>query len=169
MLQHVVDRAAEAAVGDVVVVLGAHVDAIRAALTLPACARTMLNDRFADGPSSSLRTGLDALPDAVARATVILGDQPGIEPSVIARVTRHTGDIVRAVYDGTPGHPIAFGRAVWPLLRAEVGDRGARAVVARHPEHVTDIQIPGPPPRDIDTEADYEAIRERWYPPTSGR
>src|SRR5262245_35993146 len=60
---------------DVVVVLGREADAVASALAgLPV--RTVMNPRYAEGQSTSLRAGVEALGPGVEAAIVALGDQP---------------------------------------------------------------------------------------------
>jgi CTP:molybdopterin cytidylyltransferase MocA len=52
-----------------------------------------------------------------------------------------------------------FDRTVWPELDATTGDEGARSAIDRHPQWSRLVEVEGPPPRDIDTEEDYERVR----------
>jgi molybdenum cofactor cytidylyltransferase/nicotine blue oxidoreductase len=67
-------------------------------------------------------------------ALVMLVDLPDVGSDVLERVlAAGAGEhsLVRATYDGTPGHPVLLGRAHWPGLLASVsGDRGARDYLA---------------------------------------
>jgi len=159
LLQHAVDAAAGARVGEVVVVLGAAAAAVAGALVLPDTARVVENPDHASGQASSLRAGLDALDGGVGRAVVILGDQPRLPVDAIRAVAAAAGPIARAVYRGTPGHPVAFDREVWPELRAVTGDRGARDVIALRQDRVTAVAIDAGAPGDVDTDEDL--LRER--------
>ena len=77
------------ALDPVVVVLGAHADAIRAQVDLGG-ADVVVCDRWADGQSASLQAGVAALGEVEA-AVVTLGDQPFISAEVIAGVLDHRG------------------------------------------------------------------------------
>ena len=169
LLQHAVDAAAAAGVGEVVVVLGAAMDEIVAAVELPAGARVVANPDHASGQASSLRAGLDALGADVGRAVVLLGDQPRVPVEAIRAVAAAPGPIARAAYRGSPGHPVAFDRRVWPELRAVTGDRGARDVMARHPGWVTAVALDAPAPGDVDTEEDYRRLLRNECPESDVR
>src|SRR5262245_36397489 len=84
-----VERILAAGLEDVVVVLGRDADAVAAALAgLPV--RTVVNPRYAEGQSTSLRVGLDALRPETEAAVIALGDQPLPAPALIGRlVTAH--------------------------------------------------------------------------------
>lgn len=114
----------------VVVVLGARADDVRA--LLPGTVTTVYASDWAEGMGASLRAGLEAvsalhpIPQA---ALVHLVDLPGVDSGVIARVRAHAGPdaVVRASFDGRPGHPVLFGRRWWTEIAATArGDRGAR-------------------------------------------
>jgi molybdenum cofactor cytidylyltransferase len=97
-------------------------------------------------------TGMgDSLAAAVAASgsadgwLVVLGDMPFIQPSSIERVI----DGVKAdgisvpVQAGQHGHPVAFGRAFGPGLRALSGDRGAKSLFAQAAVHEVVVDDPG--------------------------
>lgn len=89
---------------------------------------------WAEGMGASLRTGLTSLADSPADcAVVMLVDLPDVGPAVLARVVAagEGATLVRATYDGVPGHPVLLGRAHWPgVLATCTGDRGARDYLA---------------------------------------
>jgi CTP:molybdopterin cytidylyltransferase MocA len=173
VLQHVVDAAAGSCLDEVVVVLGAQAEAVRAALALPAerplC--VTVNDRWAEGQSTSLHAGLAALDARADAAAILLGDQPGIDSALIdavaAAFVAAGAAAARPVYRSEtgqriPGHPVFLHRRLWPALETLRGDAGARTVLAEHPEWVLDVPVAGPPPVDIDTPADYERMVHGW-------
>lgn len=115
------------AFGPRVVVLGARAEEIRAAVDFTGVDVVECPD-WADGQSASLRTGAAAVGDVDA-AVVLLGDMPFVTVAVIEEaLARLTGDwdVVRAIYDGAPGHPVVLGRAVLDALPGVRGDVGAR-------------------------------------------
>jgi molybdenum cofactor cytidylyltransferase len=159
VLQHVLDAVDAAGVGEIVVVLGHAADRIEAALTLPEHARVVVNSDHATGQGSSLRIGLDRLSPHVGRAVMLLGDQPRVASEAIRAVAAGAGPIIRAVYRGTPGHPVAFDRDVWAELAATAtGDQGGRELLRRDPQRVHDVALDHPSPLDIDTDDDYMRV-----------
>lgn len=166
MLEQVARLAARTVPGGLVVVLGHAARRIRADIDLPAGATVVVNPDHASGQASSLRTGLDALAPSAAAALILLVDQPELPADAVRRVLeryRETGGpVVRAAYRGTPGHPVVLDRSIWPaVLGATDTDRGAGPAIARHPEWVVSADLDLPPPAEIDTPADYRALRVR--------
>jgi molybdenum cofactor cytidylyltransferase len=138
------------AISPVVVVLGAHADAIRAEADL-AGAEVVVCEQWADGQSASLQAGVDALGDVEA-AVITLADQPFITPEVIAGVLDHRGRhlAVRATYDGRPGHPVLLERRLLDHVGEIDGDEGARKLLVG--DHVRPWEVGRLcDPTDIDT------------------
>jgi len=122
----------------------------------------LLNPRPEDGMLSSILRGLDEAEAAGADAVLLHPvDHPLVEPATVDRVVAglHGGAVIAVPAHGSRrGHPGGFARAAWAALRAAPAARGARAVLADHPEWV--VHVPGDPGcvLGIDTPADYE----RW-------
>jgi molybdenum cofactor cytidylyltransferase len=47
-------------------------------------------------------------------------------------------------------------------LEAMHGDKAVWKLLDRHADEVAEVRVPGPVPRDVDTWADYEAVREEF-------
>lgn len=109
-----VDVLVEGGCGDVVVVLGALAET--AVHLVPPRAEVVLARDWAQGPAASLKAGLGAARGDVAVVTLV--DLPGLTAASVARVAQgaHDGTIVRATYDGRPGHPVVIGRRHWPVV-----------------------------------------------------
>ena len=85
LLEHaLLAMSAAETIGPVLVVLGAHADAVRAGVPLHRAAAVICED-WASGQAASLRTGIAALAGTVEAIVVTLGDQP-IDPRAIDRV-----------------------------------------------------------------------------------
>ena len=140
----------------VVVVLGCDADLVHAGAGLPhdPRLRVVVNEDWKSGMASSLRRGLDECEEADA-AVVALGDQPGMTSDRVRRIVSAWSPavpLVFPVHDGRAGHPVLFGRPLWPELRALQGDVGGRNVVKRHVSNA--IQVPEAPLPDLDTPED---------------
>jgi nicotine blue oxidoreductase len=111
---------------DIVVVLGA------AIVDVPAPARSVVAENWADGLAASLRAGISAVQASSSVDAVVLHlvDTPDIGAGVVRRVLDAAGPsgLARAVYGGRPGHPVLIARRHWAALLASLhGDEGARA------------------------------------------
>jgi molybdenum cofactor cytidylyltransferase len=163
LLQRVLDVASGTEVDEIVVVLGHDAGRIRAAIDLPARTRIVVNESYREGQSTSLRAGLEAVAPQAEAALVVLGDQPTVGPAaysaVLAEWRRSGADVVRPSYEGVPGHPVVISRFCFDAFSRLQGDTGARALLDAGGFRLRELNLTGPPPVDIDTREDYEALR----------
>jgi molybdenum cofactor cytidylyltransferase len=166
LVAHVVARAASSSLDEVLVVTGAHAGAIPAALDGFAV-RLVYNDRYEAGQGTSLAAGVAALGDDVDAAVILLADQPSVQTSAIdlaIGARRVTGaPIVMARYGEQRGHPVLFGRELFPELLHLDGDTGGREIVRAHQEDV--VLVDGGAcalPADVDTEEAWTALQAGW-------
>jgi len=164
MLRHVVQVALAAPVDEVIVVLGYAAEHIAPTLDgLPV--RTVVNSAWADGLSTSVRAGLDAVSPAIQAVLFVLADQPRLTTEVmdafVARFRRTRASIVAPAVGGRRGAPALFARSLFDELRAVQGDQGGRDLIARRPELVAAVELPDAALlTDIDTPDDYRRRSE---------
>jgi CTP:molybdopterin cytidylyltransferase MocA len=153
---------ADAPVDETVVVVGNDAERLRAACE-PYRAAVVENPGWAQGQSTSVRVGLEALgPEALA-AVVLLADQPLVGAGAVRRLVEafeEGAEVAVATYGGRPRNPVLFSRGVWPMLVAELaGDEGARPFLRRHPELVVRVPCDGVgDPADVDTAEDLRRL-----------
>jgi len=157
LLRRAVETAFRGGCGDVVVVLGADPEQYLPILA-GTSARPVHNPDFTQGLSSSIRAGIEAVPEGAVAAVIMLADQPLIDEGVIHRLIetyRTSGmKIVACTYGGVHGVPVLFDRALFLELLVLEGDQGARQVMATYPRHVGTVEIPLEAAADIDTPDD---------------
>lgn len=164
VVRTVVDTVRTAGVDYLVVVGGPGGDAVRASVGGPSViwAENLEPER---GLSSSVATGLAAVPPNVGAALVVLGDQPTVSVHVLQRVVaawrEGGGPVVAPRYRGLRGNPVLFDSAMFGVLGALVGEHGARDLIASDPSRVTMVDVAEPPPMDIDTPSDYDELLRR--------
>ncbi|MGF1597424.1 MAG: NTP transferase domain-containing protein [Acidimicrobiales bacterium] len=148
-----VDAAVEAGFDEIYVVSGA----VPLDDLLPPGVRIVSNPRWAEGQATSLLAAVAAA-DADGHDAVVvgLGDQPLVPAAAWRSVGAAAGTIVTATFDGERRPPVRLGRSVWSEL-ADAGDAGARTLMRRRPDLVSEIPCRGNPV-DIDTVEDLR----RW-------
>ena len=161
-LRHIARTALGAGLSPVVIVAGAHTAEMQAVVAdLPV--RLVHNPDWEAGQSTSVRCGLQALPDTIGAAVFLLADQPQIPIELVkALKDRHAqtlGPIVAPLIDEQRGNPVLFDRATFGDLLLLQGDVGGRATFARHPVayvpwHDASVLL------DVDTPADYRRLQE---------
>jgi molybdenum cofactor cytidylyltransferase len=160
LLELVVAAACGSRLDEVVVVLGANAEAVRAAVEFGR-ARVVVNPDHAQGMSNSLRAGIRALDESVDRLVVILGDQPDVGAALVDRLLdeqERSGLPASALsFDGLLHPPVVMRRELWPDLMALEGDVGCRRLIRARPELVAAVAAETPlhHPVDIDTPEDF--------------
>jgi len=164
MVRRVTEAVCAAGLAQVVVVIGAHAEAVGLAVAgLPV--ELVLNERWPEGMTSSLHAGLCAMRREIKAALVVLADQPWLTAELIrALVDCHhaTGaPVVAPFYQGQRGRPVLFDRALFPELLAARDDKGRREIIAQHQDQMARVEVQDAALfRDIDTRQDYEKNRE---------
>lgn len=138
----------------------AHLDAtyvVRGATDLPVpplaadVVQFVRNDRWSEGLATSMQAGIGrARRDGHTAVVIGLADQPLVQAEawrLLARATKTP--VAVATYQGERGNPVRLSSMVWPLLPS-TGDAGARVVMRRRPDLVTEVACPGRS-ADIDT------------------
>lgn len=165
LLRHVVRETCNSQASEVVVVLPP--DRPGRVEALSGLGATILEAPQAlDGMAGSIRAGLAAVQDRSDAVLIVLADMPEVRAAdmnrLIAGFDPTLGqEICRASSpDGTPGHPVLFGRRFFEALADLHADRGARSVVVDGAEFLVDIRLEGNAAvLDLDTPEDWELWR----------
>jgi len=160
LLQHIVNIALEAAIGPVIVVLGAEADLLKKELDETKVI-TVINKDWQEGMGSSIRFGLqqftDRFPDAEGVIFTVC-DQPFITSTLLyqllATYKQTKNPVIASVYDDTKGTPAFFHREIFSELTALKADKGAKQIINNHKDHLGLVSFPMGS-KDIDTENDY--------------
>ncbi|MFQ5611559.1 MAG: selenium cofactor biosynthesis protein YqeC [Anaerolineae bacterium] len=144
-IERVVDVALASQARPVIVVLGAGAEACRRQLGRRPV-QVVVNERWAEGQSTSMRAGLAALPPNVEGAIFPLVDQPGVPAPVFdALIERHAQTLAPVVwpeFEGRRGNPVLFDRSLFPEMAAVGGDTGARPVLLRWRASAERVAVP---------------------------
>ena len=155
LIRRVVARAIASKADPVIVVTGHAADELAAALE-GLDVRFAHNPDFADGLATSLKAGLQAVPEEAAGALVLLGDMPEITTDIVGALidafqARSGSAIILPTIAGKRGNPVLWPRAFFPELMTVTGDTGARHILARHEEAVERLEIGAAAGLDVDT------------------
>lgn len=158
LVRHVVEAAAEGGCQVVHVVYAE--EAVRQAVGKAAIC---VHDPGAGaGLGSALRLGLQSLPEQVAGALVMLGDQALVGSRTVRQLLRAwrcegARPAVAVSQGGGWRPPLVVDRSLWPELTALAGDGGAGQLFERHPE-LLDTVFAGGRPEQADVRERYEKI-----------
>jgi CTP:molybdopterin cytidylyltransferase MocA len=120
----------------------------------------VLNPDPAEGPITSLRAAIRALPPEAEAIVFCHVDHPKITGSTVETILSafRVGPAMAVVptYRGKRGHPTLLHRELFPELMEESLPHGARTVLHRHSEAVEEVQVEDAGILvDVDTEEEY--------------
>jgi molybdenum cofactor cytidylyltransferase len=142
-----------------IIVVGAHRDAVIAAVPPDDRISVIENLNYKLGQLSSIKAGLLAVSAHADAAMVHLVDHPTVLPETFGRLASEyqlSGKpILVARCRGHRGHPVLFDRSIFDELQRAPADVGARAVVNANADRVIYVDIDDPGILlDLDTPAD---------------
>lgn len=174
LVVHAVKAALASQAVEVVVVLGHMADQVRPAIekAMPPGSRLrfVTNPDFAEGLSTSVRTGVAALGTNVDAAIVQLGDMPGVGAPLLDRLMAAFNPVEgRAIcvptVGGKRGNPVLWARRFFPEMAKLSGDSGAKHLIGEHADLVCEVEMAGEAAiTDIDTPDALAAWRARSTP-----
>jgi molybdenum cofactor cytidylyltransferase len=147
LVRIVTDQALASKASEVIVVTGHQADQVKAALH--GLDVTLLhNPDYAQGIASSVKAGIAAVPANVDGAVICLGDMPLVGSNLIDRLIESFAPdrgalIVVPSSEGRRGNPVLWSRRFFPELMTLDGDIGARHLIGKHAEAVTEIAVEG--------------------------
>jgi molybdenum cofactor cytidylyltransferase len=165
IIEHIIEQLLLSRIDHIIVVTGYRGDEVRARAEQLGV-EVVHNPYYETGEMlSSLKAGLRAMPDHIAAALIVLGDQPRLQPKVIGQVlmayAEGEGDIVAPSYQMRRGHPILISRRYWPELLALPDGSAPRDVINAHQDRIAYVNVDTDSVLgDVDTPQDY--AQERW-------
>ncbi|UCH23007.1 MAG: nucleotidyltransferase family protein [Deltaproteobacteria bacterium] len=125
--------------------------------------QVVVNSKYREGQSQSLRSGLLEAKDAFPSVMFLLGDQPMVDKKVINRLLNRfweaDKDICIPTHQGKRRNPVIFSKNWYDRLLNLKGDIGARKIIEANARYVLEVKVQNPLYfYDIDTEEDYKDL-----------
>lgn len=166
IIQHTLDECLKSNLDGIIVVVNSQIKNLIEESQIEGVNKVILNEFSNEGMSTSVKLGLQSLPDFVQAAVFLLGDQPlmtsqEINQIINAYCRQANYSIIQAKYQDGNGHPVLFKRNMFPHLLNISGDEGGKSVITKFKEHVyySDMKRKNIP--DIDTPEDYKLLINR--------
>jgi molybdenum cofactor cytidylyltransferase len=155
LLRSTVEAALKSGAKPVIVVTGHENAKVEAALQ-GLDVRFVHNPDYAEGLSTSVKSGLRAVPATLDGTLLLLGDMPEITPALLDRMIAAFSPadgraICVAVHGHTRGNPVLWGKTFFSEIDDLKGDAGAKHLIAAHEDLVCEIEADAAVLRDIDT------------------
>ncbi|MES9935988.1 MAG: molybdopterin-binding/glycosyltransferase family 2 protein [Sedimenticola sp.] len=145
LVRHVIEAASAAPLTARIAVTGHEAAVVREALTEEGF-QIIHNPRHREGMSTSIKTGIQALPVDTDGAIIMLGDMPDITVDAISRLIaafEESGgrSICVPTFAGRRGNPVLWPRAFFSEILDLEGDTGARDLIRIHTKHVIEVPV----------------------------
>jgi len=167
VLGSVIGALTAAEIAPIIVVTGPDAAAIEATLRGEPV-QVVRNPDPARGMVSSIRVGVEALPDTLNRFVIALGDQPRIRTQDISRLLqahRSSGKgIALPTFRGKRGHPVLFDSSYRLAILALGDDQTLRDLIHAHRDDCVEVDCDSDAyVRDIDTQEQYRDESRRSH------
>lgn len=128
----------------------------------------IVNHRYRDGMSSSLRHGLVEVAAGFPSIMVILADQPFLDHRTIdlllAKFRNSDKDICLPCFKGRQGVPVIFSSRFYSDIMSIRGDMGGRKIIRENPQSVLSVEIESDDCFiDLDTQEDLQRYFKNPY------
>jgi molybdenum cofactor cytidylyltransferase len=145
-----------------IVTLGGGSDEVRRGVDLDDV-QVVENLDYTTGCSSSISAALRVVDHRADGLVLLLGDQPDVSPRAVQDLVHRAGGTPVGVcrYTDALGHPFWFRRDVFPDLLELHGDKAVWKLLESGGYPLTEVDVAGSVPLDVDTWDDYEALLAR--------
>jgi molybdenum cofactor cytidylyltransferase len=145
----------------VMVVLGAHCEAIKPTIG-QLSVQIVFNEKWAEGMGSSIACGMAHLPADTDAVLLLLCDQPFVTKDILGKLLEKwrsaQSAIVASQYGGSFGPPAIFPKSLFPELAALDGQAGAKKLLEKYRSVILFLDFPDGE-KDIDTPADLSHLQ----------
>ncbi len=144
IIERTLDNLLASRVGEVVIVLGARAQEIGAVVGKRSV-KQVLNPNYAQGMSTSLKTGAQMISKKAKFIMVVLGDQPFVTwdtyNQLIEAALETDKGIIIPVYRQQRGNPIIVKADYIPEVVRFTGDVGGRELLVQYPNDVLEVVV----------------------------
>lgn len=129
--------------------------------------RWVVNEKAAEGQSTSLMAGVKSLAPNCQGALFLVGDQPLVKPdlinSLIDLFRKDPVLIVAPTFRGQTRNPVLFHKELFPELLNLSGDSGGRRLIEKYKDKTAFLEWKEEAPFfDVDRWEDYEKLKLRY-------
>ncbi len=164
LIEHITGEAVKANLHPIVIVTGANAEQVSLALNKKD-EEIVYNEHWQQGMASSIVAGISKmllLDDDVEAALIAVCDQPFVTAELLQALINKKAEtgkgIVACTYADTAGTPVLFDRKYFIDLQQLKGEEGAKKLLKLYEADLVTVSFPQGS-IDIDTEADYKALK----------
>jgi len=145
VIAYIVDQLLASTVDEVHVIVGHQAEHISRELSGRAIS-IVKNPIYKSGMLSSVRCGLQNLPEKYRAVMVVLGDQPSVTTGLIDQMLQSFATTEKSIlvplYKGRRGHPILFSSLYRDEILTQYGNVGLRGLLHSHSDDIFELEVP---------------------------
>lgn len=163
LIQHAIEECLKSQLDGIMVVVNPQINNLAEAVNMEGIDRILLNHQSHEGMSTSVKMGVQSLPETAQAAVFLLGDQPSMSSAEINRIIEDYHNhpdfsIIQARYLDNPGHPVLFKKHMFHQLLDISGDEGGKSVIKKCKQQVFYSNMNRKAIPDIDTPDEYRML-----------
>jgi len=143
LIKHSVNNILSSDIGELIIVLGYQKKIIQNIFEKNSKIKFAFNENFADGISTSIKTGLDHLSDKSDAFFICLGDMPLINKKIYNHLIKSRKDnhIIVPTYKNKQANPVLFSKFMKTTIMTVTGDFGAKKILNQNKKKISNIKI----------------------------
>ena len=148
LIAYQVEQLMSAGLDSVIVVLGHESERVAAALDGYPRVMIRVNPAYQQGKSTSIRVGVESVPEGTEAILLIAVDQPRRAETLRTLISGHFSEhrpVTVPVFQGRRGHPLIVSSSLLPeLLCLSEETRGLRQIVSSHHSEIAEVPCEDP-------------------------
>jgi len=143
LIKHSVNNILSSDIDELIVVLGYQKKIIQNFFEKNNKIKFVVNENFANGMSTSIKTGLDHLSNKSDAFFICLGDMPLINKKIYNHLIKSRKDkhIVVPTYKNQQANPVLFSKFMKTTIMSIVGDSGAKKILDENKDKILKVEI----------------------------
>ena len=159
LIEHSVKNILSSSIDQLIIVLGHQNKTIKGLIKKNDRIRFALNDNYESGMASSIKIGIDNLPEKTKAFFICLGDMPLVKQNIYNLLiqSKDSGEIIVPTFRGQQGNPVLFSISMKNKIKTIKGDSGAKKIIAMNKSKTLTCEI-----KDESITKDYNT-RDNFY------
>ena len=143
LIEHSVKNILSSSIDQLIIVLGHQNKTIKGLIKKNDRIRFALNDNYESGMASSIKIGIDNLPEKTKAFFICLGDMPMVKQNIYNLLiqSKDSGEIIVPTFKGQQGNPVLFSISMKNKIKTIKGDSGAKKIIAMNKNKTSICEI----------------------------